>query len=45
MLRIRILRLTATMFSLGKLIFLTLQEIVEPVGITEGGQGKNPMPL
>lgn len=45
MLRIRMLRLTATMLSLGKLIFSNLQESAKPVGITGTGQGKNQMPL
>ena len=44
-LRIRMLRLTATMLSLGKLIFSNLQESAKPVGITGTGQGKNQMPL
>lgn len=45
MLGIRMLRLTATVFSLGKLIFSNLQESAKPVGITGRGQGKNQMPL
>ena len=38
------LRLNATMPSLDKMIFLTLQESAEPVGIAGGVQGKNQMP-
>lgn len=38
------LRLNATMPSSDKMIFLTLQESAETVGITGGVQGKNQMP-